>query len=244
VVTDITTTYTYNADNSIATTILSGTPVSATYDTNGAGVMTSDGCTKWTLDTFDRATAYGPVSSPPSVCPTAPASTTYAFDANGTMVSSAVGGVTAMIHNDPTSSTPIVESVGSTTTAYVLDTTGTPIEAAQGSTDLYLTDDPKGDLSSIDGTSSLYPTCQIQYDPYGTVVFGQSSSNVCESGSTFVDLLYQNGRKDSSSGTYQLGSRTYDPSKDSFLSPDHYQTGTSNQDLSIQVDPLTENAYT
>ncbi len=244
VVTDVGTTYTYNADNSIATTILSGTPVSATYDTYGAGVMTSDGCTKWTLDTFDRATAYGPVSTPPSVCPTAPPSTTYTYDADGTMLTSVIGGVTATIHNDPASSTPIVETVGSTTTAYVLDSVGTPIEAAQGSTDLYLTDDPKGDLSSIDGTSSLYPTCQIQYDPYGTVVFGLSPSNVCETGSTFVDLLYQNGRKDSSSGTYQMGSRTYDPSKNSFLSPDHYQLGSSSQDLSIQVDPLTENAYT
>jgi RHS repeat-associated protein len=41
-----------------------------------------------------------------------------------------------------------------------------------------------------------------------------------------------------------LGSRTYDSCKNSFLSPDHYQTGTSAQDLSIEVDPLTENAYT
>jgi RHS repeat-associated protein len=141
------------------------------------------------------------------------------------------------------SSTPIVENVGSTTTAYVLDSTGVPMEAAQGSTAVYLTDDPKGDLSTTMG-ASIWPLCQIQYDPYGTVVFGLSPSNHCESGSTFVDLLYQNQRVDSASGDYQLGSRTYDPSKNSFLSPDHFQLGTSAQDLSIQVDPLTENAYT
>jgi len=245
VVTDAYTNYTYNADNSIASTILSGTPVSATYDTYGAGVMTSDGCTKWTLDTFDRATAYGPVTSPPSVCPTAPPSTTYTYDANGTMLTEAAGGTTTTIHNDPTTSTPIVENVGSsTTTAYVLDSNGTPMEAAQGSTPFFLWNDPKGDLSTVMDNASYYPTCELQYDPYGTVVFGQSASNHCESGSTFVDLLYQNQRIDGSSGDYQLGSRTYDPSKNSFLSPDHYQLGTPAQDLSIQVDPLTENAYT
>jgi RHS repeat-associated protein len=244
VVTDAYTNYTYNADNSIATTILSGTAVNATYDTYGAGVMISDGCEKWTLDTFDRATTLAPVTTPPSVCPAAPPTTTYTYDANGTMVTEAASGTTATIHNDPTSSTPIAETVGSTTTAYVLDSAGTPIEAAQGSTDLFLTDDPKGDLSAVAGTSSLYPTCQIQYDPYGTVVFGLSASNVCETGSTFADLLYQNTRRDGSSGTYQLGSRTYDPSKNSFLSPDHFQEGTPAQDLSLQVDPLTENAYT
>jgi RHS repeat-associated protein len=243
VVTDVTTTYTYNADNSIATSIVSGTTLNATYDTHGAGVLTSDGCEQWTLDTFDRASALAPVSSPPSVCATTP-STTYTHDANGTMLTETTSGTTTTIHNDPISSTPIVENVGSTTTAYVLDSIGNPMVAAQGSTVDYLVDDPKGDLSTMMGPSSIYPTCEIQYDPYGTVVFGQSPSNHCESGSTFVDLLYQNQRIDSSSGDYQLGSRTYDPSKNSFLSPDHYQLGTSDQDLSIQVDPLTENAYT
>ncbi len=244
VTTDAYTNYTYNADNSIATTILSGTPVAATYDTYGAGVMTSDGCAKWGLDTFDRATSYGQVASSPSVCPTV-TSATYTHDANGTMITSTSGGTTTTLHDDPSTSTPIVENVGSTPTAYVLDSNGTPLEAAQGSTAAYLVDDPKGDLSTVmEPGSIIYPTCQLQYDPYGTAVFTTSPTNLCETGSTFVDLLYQNGRRDSSSGTYQMGSRTYDPSKNSFLSPDHYQLGTPAQDLSIGTDPLTENAYT
>ena len=243
VVTDVTTTFTYNADNSIASTLVSGTTLNATYDTKGAGVMTSDGCEQWTLDTFDRASGLAPVSSPPSVCGTTP-STTYTHDASGTVLTETASGTTTTLHDDPTSSTPIAETVGSTTTAYVLDSKGTPIEAAQGSTALYLTDDPKGDLSTTMESGSIYPTCQIQYDPYGTVVFGLSPSNHCEAGSMFGDQLYQNQRVDGSSGDYQLGSRTYDPSKNSFLSPDHFQTGTSAQDLSIQVDPVTENTYT
>ena len=238
------TNYTYNADNSIATTIRSGTPATATYDIYGAGVMTSDGCANWELDTFDRATSYAPVASPPLGCPTV-SSASYTFDANGTVVTSTSGGTTTTIHDDPMTSTPIVENVGSTPTAYVLDGNGTPLEAAQGSTAAYLVDDPKGDLSTVmEPATIIYPTCQLQYDPYGTAVFTTSAANLCETGSTFVDLLYQNGRRDSSSGTYQLGSRTYDPSKNSFLSPDHYQLGTPAQDLSIGIDPLTENAYT
>jgi len=42
----------------------------------------------------------------------------------------------------------------------------------------------------------------------------------------------------------QLGDRTYDPSKNSFLSPDLFQEETSGEDLFLQTDPLTENAYT
>ena len=53
--------------------------------------------------------------------------------------------------------------------------------------------------------ASYFPTCELQYDPYGTVVFGLSASNPCESGSTFADLLDQNSRRDGSSGTYQTG---------------------------------------
>jgi YD repeat-containing protein len=121
--------YTYNADNSIATTILSGTAVSATYDPYGAGVMTSDGCKKWTLDTFDRATTLALVSSPPSVCPTTPLpTTTYTYDANGTMLTETASGTTTTIHNDALTSMPIVENVGSTTNAYVLDSNGTPMD--------------------------------------------------------------------------------------------------------------------
>jgi len=92
------------------------------------------------------------------------ATTTYQYDANGTMLTEAASGTTTTIHNDPLTGTPIVENVGSTTNAYVLDSNGTPMEAAQGSTAVYLWNDPKGDLSSVMENSSLCPTCQIQYD--------------------------------------------------------------------------------
>jgi RHS repeat-associated protein len=160
------------------------------------------------------------------------------------MLTETASATTTTIHNDPTSGTPIVEMVGSTPTEYALDSNGTPIEAVQGSTESFLTDDPKGDVATVVGSSGGDPSCQISYDPYGTVVFGLTTSNPCETGSTFDDLLYQNSRMDSSSQTYQLGYRTYDPSKNSFLEPDHFQEGSSGEDLFLQTDPLTENAYT
>jgi RHS repeat-associated protein len=44
-------------------------------------------------------------------------------------------------------------------------------------------------------------------------------------------------------GSYQLGGRTYQPGKASFLNPDTYRTAPPSKDLSVQTDPLTENRY-
>src|SRR5258708_4709380 len=48
---------------------------------------------------------------------------------------------------------------------------------------------------------------------------------------------------DVTTGDYQFGSRTYDPTKPSFLTPDSYRAGNAAQNLSIGVDPLTKNRY-
>jgi RHS repeat-associated protein len=58
-----------------------------------------------------------------------------------------------------------------------------------------------------------------------------------------ADLLYQGDRRDPSTGDYQFGSRPYDPSKASFLTPDSYRVGPAAANLGISVDPLTENTY-
>jgi RHS repeat-associated protein len=70
-----------------------------------------------------------------------------------------------------------------------------------------------------------------------------SPTNPCESGSTASDILFQDGRRDSATGDYQMGARLYDPTKNAFLQPDHYQEGQPSQDLSLGTDPLTRNAY-
>lgn len=248
------TTYTYNEDDSLATTTKNGVTTDSTYDSNGAGTLVSDACANWTLDTFDRTSQFGPVSgTPPTSCSSPPTTTTtYTHDASGDQVTQAANGFTTTIHNDAATGTPIVESstngTVTSTTVYERDAAGTPealafTQTGSATANEYLVDDPKGDMAtSMSGTNTVQ--CQMQYDPYGTAVFPASSSNLCETGSTQDDLLYQNNRRDSSSGDYQLGSRTYDPSKNSFLQPDHFQTGTPAQDLAVGTDPLTRNLYT
>ena len=73
------------------------------------------------------------------------------------------------------------------------------------------------------------------------IAIGQSCTN--SGGSTPSDILYRSQRKDSSTGTYQLGTRTYDPSKAAFLTPDVYRNGPSNSDLAVGTDPLTRDSY-
>lgn len=56
-------------------------------------------------------------------------------------------------------------------------------------------------------------------------------------------ILYNNTRRDRTTGNYQLGSRTYDPTKAAFTTPDTYRADNWTKDLSIGTDPLTTNRY-
>ncbi|MDR6117582.1 RHS repeat-associated protein [Aeromicrobium sp. SORGH_AS981] len=47
-----------------------------------------------------------------------------------------------------------------------------------------------------------------------------------------------------STGSYQLGTRTYDPSDAAFTTPDTYRVAAPPTDLSVTTDPLTANTYT
>jgi RHS repeat-associated protein len=60
---------------------------------------------------------------------------------------------------------------------------------------------------------------------------------------TDVDAFYRGQRRDPGTGTYQLGSRTYDPSKAAFLSQDTYRDAQPAAELAVGTDPLTMNRY-
>jgi RHS repeat-associated protein len=70
-----------------------------------------------------------------------------------------------------------------------------------------------------------------------------TSTAPCYSGSTSNMYFYHGARVDPLTGNYQFGSRTYDPTKTSFLTPDSYREQPSSADLSIGNDPLTQNRY-
>src|SRR5205814_95462 len=57
------------------------------------------------------------------------------------------------------------------------------------------------------------------------------------------DMFYRSARHDQAGGTYQFGSRTYDPTKASFLTPDNSRSGPSSANLAVGTDPLTRDSY-
>ncbi len=88
------------------------------------------------------------------------------------------------------------------------------------------------------------PSCVARYDAYGnpdgnTVT---APAGDCASGNTINSIFYRGQRRDYGSGNYQLGSRTYDTSKASFLTP-HLPHRRQQPNASIGTDPLTRNTY-
>ncbi len=61
---------------------------------------------------------------------------------------------------------------------------------------------------------------------------------------TANSLWYRGQARDGSTGSYQLGTRTYDPSDAAFTTPDTYRVAAPPTDLSVTTDPLTANTYT
>ncbi len=88
--------------------------------------------------------------------------------------------------------------------------------------------------------------CVARYDAFGNPDGNTATAPTgsCASGSSNTDTFYRGNRKDTVTGNYQLGSRTYDPAKAAFLTPDDYRTGGSTANTGIGTDPLTRNTYT
>lgn len=142
-------------------------------------------------------------------------------------------------------------------TLYELNPTGAPVGIAQtpsggGTVTMsWLNKDARGNVTSLTDVGGNTATCSVEYDPFGGPVnpisAGAGSNNVCTAGSaagsTGNVLWYQAGAR-ATSGTYQDGSRTYNPATASFTTPDTYRAGTPAQDLSVGTDPLTQNTYT
>ena len=92
--------------------------------------------------------------------------------------------------------------------------------------------------------------CTARFDPFGnplnvagTVTPGTQQPD-CNTGSTPDTFFYRNARHDPSSGDYPLGSRLYDPQKDSFLTQDSYRSGQPSANPNAGNDPLLLNTYT
>ncbi|MGD1052671.1 MAG: PKD domain-containing protein, partial [Candidatus Dormibacteria bacterium] len=136
----------------------------------------------------------------------------------------------------------------------LLDASGTPSEVVgvQGTADSggaqWFTSDGQGNVGAVTGSAnSGAAVCVLKYDVSGSPLQATSATNPCiagaGTGSQLTELGYQFSQRDATTGDYTFGSRTYDPSKGAFTTPDEYQPGSTGEDLSIGADPLTADTY-
>ena len=244
---------TYNADDTgNQTTTAAGTQ---TDSYNSLGDLHSDGCNTYSYDGFDRTTK---IADPGGGTCGAASTVTDTYDGLDRQTSHAdstpLGPVATDIDYDGATNTVASETpLGVTSliaTGYTLTATGTPIAetalagiagtqflAADGTNDITLT--------TTDNTTSTV-ACTARFDPYGNPTNPQTGDpqHVCDTGTTPSDLFYNTARHDATSGTYQYGARTYDPTKDTFLTPDSYRAAPPTANQSVGTDPLTRDTYT
>lgn len=231
--------FTYNANNSIASSSAGASTYTFAY--NGAAETTNDGCLAYTFDGFDRVTQANPTGGQGCGGVTQASYTYDAFDRRASQTDTATG--TTNLHYDGRSTTVAQESTTNYgTVAYELD----PRSVARGLTSNqgveYLAGDGHGSLTTATTTTPSV-ACTVRLDPFGAPLNPISEANGCNTGVTPDDLLFKGTRRDADSGQYQFGSRVYDPTKATFLTPDSYRTGTPKVNPSVGTDPLTANTY-
>gem|GEM_PF-998211 len=233
---------TYHPDDSLA--VGSAAPArAATYTATGA--TATDGCRAYAYDGLDRLVSAGPMATSP--CGPSPTAS-YAYDALGRQVThtDAVPGAapttTAMAY-DALSPAVATETGPNGTAQYGLEADGRPwAVVAPGATQVLETDG-QGDVTTV---ANLSPAanplaCTARFDPFATP--DNSGTTPCGGTTTANDISYKGARKDSTTNDYQFGSRTYDPAKAAFLTPDTPMGNTSQAAVSVGTDPLTRNTY-
>jgi RHS repeat-associated protein/fimbrial isopeptide formation D2 family protein len=262
-------TWTYNADNSIAGARDANAVVSKNlpYTYFGFGGVADDGCSTYTYDGFDRIhQVVG--KSVPGRCQAVPnPGTTYAYDALDRQIShTETPGTTELHYAGLTGAVVAVKPVAGGELAYEVGPAGDHralTQAGAAGNTQFLHDDGHGNISTVSNASAankaVLIACTARFDPYGTPLTASAAPPVpgttppiCNTGtqgagglptSTLNEFFYKGGRLDTNTNDYQFGSRTYDPSKAGFLTPDSYRAGGSGQNLSVGIDPLTQNRY-
>lgn len=244
------TTYSYNADDTIASSTQNLVTSGYTYTTNGA--VKTDECNTNHYDGFDRLDT---MTGGLSVGCATPGTTTYTYDGMDRQrshvatnpIGSLPANTTVQVHYDGASSTVSSEKRSDQTTpaAYELDGKGTTLGVAgPAATDRqFLIDDGHGNITTGIAADDTV-NCTARFDPFGNP--SQTRPNAddpCNTGSSTGDVFYGGGRRDQTSGNYQNGARTYDPGKASFLTADTAGANGSAAAESLGTDPLTRNGY-
>ena len=228
----------YQADDSIIAETKTGSP-DRSYGYDPFGGMHSDGCFTYQFDGFDRtisATASGTGCS---------GSTGYTYDALDRQRSRTESGIgTTSSHYDGIGSSLIDETRSSGDVVYELGSRGEAhaLKSLSDSAIEYLAGDGIGNVATVTDDSAAVK-CTLRYSPFGEPQ-GSQSATICNTGAQPKDALFFKGAaRDATTGAYQFGSRSYDPAKATFTTPDRYRAGPARANLSIGVDPLTRNGY-
>jgi RHS repeat-associated protein len=263
-------TATYNADNSGATDSgdsANGTPA-ATYSYDADGRMTTDGTTSYTYDSFDRLTCQVVTAAAANCAQSTPGTgtTAYSYDGldrqvtrtvnNGSSSTSGLmfyDALSAKLAGERTYNDPATADV-QWTNEYYYDGNGSTIGfthySGGASPTNVLSSDGHGNITAETGpaTGSATPAvnCTVRYDPYGTTLSlntQTADSSACSTGTSTNDVLYESARRDQSSGSYELGSRTYNPTHGTYNQADTAATPGDTDNPSTGTDPLTANTY-
>jgi RHS repeat-associated protein len=236
----------YNEDDTIArATDSNGQLQQYAYDHTGR--LINDNCTTKTYDGFDRLTSTAGTGN--AGCPATSVTSSYSYDPLDRQITHAEsGGATTTISYDGISQAIARETSGSNSVTYQLDPGGLPTAAEAGSSTTLLSTDGNGNVSTLVGANTPgTPTCTVRFDPFGAPQHpssGDTTQQTCNTGAAATDVFYDAARKDQTTGTYQFGSRTYDPKTATFYTPDSYRAFPSDADKGIGTDPLTANTYT
>jgi RHS repeat-associated protein len=236
------TAFTYNSDNSIKT------KGGLAYSYQPFGGVLNDQCNTYTYDGFDRELTSTPNGT---TCPATQGTASYRYDGLDRQVSRtysiasgrAVASVPTAVHYDGDSSTISREVIsGKSDLTYTLDadSTANGVADAQASTTQYLVDDGNGTVGTTLATTGSVG-CTARFDAFGssTAAAGQT----CSTGSTSNDMWFAGEHKDSLTGNYQMGGRTYSPGNASFQQPDSFAPGSGTGTPSSGGDPLVANTY-
>lgn len=206
--------------------------------TDTAALATGGGCVKpdstYSYDGLDRQTTIRRATAPGG-----PATSTTSLDYDGWD--------DAVLHQ---ATSPLSGGTPSVDLSFVLDASGAaktaqPTGGTTADATEYLAGDGTRSTGLVTGSDGA-ARCLARYDAYGNPDGNRAAaapSGSCASGSSANDIFYRASRKDTATGQYALGSRTYDPVKGTFLTPDSYRTGGSAANTGLGVDPLTRNSY-
>lgn len=255
-------TWTYRANDALLSHKISGQSA-RTVTQDVVGRTTSDACATYTYDGFDRmASTTQKTDAGCATDWTAATTTTYSYDGLDRQRSSTISGSATTAANDATKSfydglsdTLIgqVDAQNGThsdpNTYYQLDPSGAQIGFKQTSlTASWLDDDGQGSVTT-QTTTAGGASCAVKYDPFGSPLSPATGANgVCSTGTqattTANAVWYRGYTRDAAAGSYQLGTRTYQPGIAGFTTPDTHRVSTPETDLSVGTDPLTANTYT